>query len=138
MSTYITSTNRLALRCDNCGARYHPRAEALNIVTLRIRALRRGWRAAVSDSREEPDYCGRACERADNDPRSPLEKKNTHYVGLSVKDGEDLWAPRAHRSRQNAAKDARRIAQERGGQSYVQWCWCGQRPCANLKKEEKK
>jgi len=71
MSIYVTRSNRLALKCDRCGGRFHPRAEALNVVALRIRAARQGWRASVSEDRQETDYCTRACERVAAEGRNP-------------------------------------------------------------------
>jgi hypothetical protein len=64
MSVYVTVTDRLALRCDGCRTTFHPRARALNVVSLRIRAARQGWRVAVSDDVQELDYCTRRCARA--------------------------------------------------------------------------
>ena len=70
---YVTTTNRMALRCDlpGCKATFHPRSEARNRDELRRAAERQAWRC-LPDGR---NFCcarhvaeAEAARRANGEP----------------------------------------------------------------------
>jgi len=83
---YVTTTKRLALRCDlpGCKATFHPRWVAVNRIDLRELAWRQGWNIL---SRDRDYCCGRHAALATGQPVDPPEERRNDPIC-----GEDTCA----------------------------------------------